>query len=87
MIYDFLFRLVTVLSTTVTVTDFILTPQGFEDACRIPVAVLNAAIFIALLAINSILMFAFWNHHSPRYNPNYLNVKVRERLRIKRLKR
>ena len=75
----------TSVTTSIIDTVSVITPKDFENACLVPVAVTNAAIFVIMFPINAIAMFAFYTKLAQSFNPNYIKANIRHKRRNNRI--
>jgi hypothetical protein len=75
----------TSVTTTIIDTVSVITPKDFENACRVPVAVTNVAIFAIMFPINAIAIFAFYTKLTQSFNPNHIEANIRHKRRNNRI--
>ncbi|CAF4860961.1 unnamed protein product [Rotaria socialis] len=79
---------VTVITTSQLVTDMtVITPQDFEAACQQPVAIVTTLMFVAMVPVHIIGLFALLTKVNKTFNPNFVKAKLRHNERIRRLSR
>jgi hypothetical protein len=59
----------------------VISAKDFEDACRVPVGVFNAVLFMMMLPINVIAMFALYTKIAKTFNPNQIQAGLRQKIR------
>lgn len=75
----FLLPATTTMSPATTVTQLeVISPQGYEAACKLPIAISTAVLMIVMLPINVIGMFTLFTKIEKMFNPNRIQASQRQ---------
>ncbi|UJR29667.1 hypothetical protein I4U23_017215 [Adineta vaga] len=63
----------------------VMSPKDFEEACKQPIALMTSILFIILMPIHTLVVYAAFIEFSNMFNPANLNAKKRHKKRMKRI--
>ena len=63
----------------------VISSQGYEEACKIPVAVATAVFMAFMLPVKIISMFTLFTKMDKMFNPNRIHAKLRQQAFTERL--
>ncbi|UJR38695.1 hypothetical protein I4U23_031361 [Adineta vaga] len=75
----------TISSGTTESTVAVMYPKDFEEACKQPIAMMNAVFLIVLMPIHAVIMYAGFTKFSNMFNPAKIQAKSRHKQRMKRI--
>ncbi|UJR07471.1 hypothetical protein I4U23_011760 [Adineta vaga] len=72
-------------SKTTESTVAVMYPKDFEEACKQPVAIMTAVIFLVMMPAHALALYAIFTKLEATFNPSRIQTKTRHRQRMKRI--